>query len=71
MRGRRERHHYAIHKEVDGDAIQNARDRGVINQEPNPTARRKVDGSSAKSDKEMAKKAEKCSRQSAIMRSRT
>jgi hypothetical protein len=54
--GSRERHHNAIHEEVDSDAIQDTRSRRVLKKEGNPTGRRKVDSCGAKCDEKVAEK---------------
>src|SRR6266567_7172152 len=52
-----ERQHNAIHQEIDGHAIENARSNRMLYQRTNSAARDKVDRSCTKCDEEVTKKA--------------
>src|SRR5260370_39388014 len=55
--GSGERQHNAVHEEIDGHAIENARNNRMLYQRTNSAARHKVDRSCTKCDDEVTKKA--------------
>jgi hypothetical protein len=69
--GTRQRHHDAVHEEVDSDAKQSTRDHGVLQKEREPAARAKVDSSGGECDEKVAEKSEHSGRDTAFEGPRT
>src|SRR5882762_4249275 len=64
--GSGERQHNAIHEEIDGHAIEHAKNNCMLDEDGDSAARHKVDSSCPKCDKEVTEKAEQRRRESAL-----